>query len=89
MYPTLRQTFVLILHTKFSWHSSSDFVYKIFCIENLAGIVLLILYTKNLSKCRIHFVYISCIYLVQFLYTKCIYTVSVWDGDSSKILILI
>ena len=50
------------------------------CIQNLAVIVLLTLYTKCLQKfvemwdifC-IHFVIISCIHLVQFLYTKCIH----------------
>ena len=56
-----------------------------FCMQNLAGVVLLILYTKCIQKfveiwytflytfC-IHFVYISCINLVQFLYTKCIHS---------------
>ena len=51
-----------------------------FCIQNLVGIVLLILYTKckqKLVEMRytfcIHFVYISCIHFVQFLHTKCIH----------------
>ena len=54
-----------------------------FCIQNLADIVLLILYTKCIQKlvemwytfCT-HFAYISCIHLVQFLYTKCIHSFS-------------
>ena len=30
MYPTYRQTFVNILYTKLSWHSSFDFVYEMY-----------------------------------------------------------
>ena len=30
IYITLRQTFVYILYTKFSWRSSFDFVYKMY-----------------------------------------------------------
>ena len=54
------------------------------CIQNLADIVLLILYTKWIQKLVemwyafcIHFVYISCIHPVQFLYTKCIHSLRV------------
>ena len=52
-----------------------------FCIQNLADIVLLTLYTKCIQKLVemwytfcIHFVYISCIHLVQLLYTKYIHS---------------
>ena len=51
----------------------------IFCIQSLAATVLLTLYTTRIQTlvnmwdtCYIHFVYISCMHLVQFLYTKCI-----------------
>ena len=55
-----------------------------FCIQNLVAMVLLVLYTKCIqmvcpnvgyilyTSC-LHFVYISCIHLVQFLYAKCIH----------------
>ena len=104
----LYKTYTKCLYTKCNPHYGKLLYW--FCIQNLAGIVLLILCTKyfvykfswhssfdfvykklvemSYTFC-IHFVYISCIHLVQFLYTKCMYTVSVWDGDSSKILILI
>ena len=58
-----------------------------FCIQNLAAIVPLILYTKYIQTfveiCYtfcIHFVYISCMHLVQFLYTKYIHSFSVGVG---------
>ena len=53
-----------------------NFLYM-FCKQSLAVIVLLILYIKACQKMWytfcIHFVYISCIHLVQFVYTKCIH----------------
>ena len=91
---TFRQTFVYILYTKCIHniciqnvsHISTNFCTYTFCIQNLAGIALLIFYTKYIQKfvemwytfC-IHFVYILytsivyILYLVQFLYTKCIH----------------
>ena len=51
-----------------------------FCIQKLAAIVLLILYTKcaykSLSKCGVHFVYILYNFCVQN-----VYTVSVWEVE--------
>ena len=57
-------------------HISTNFC----CIQNLAAIVLLILWTKCIQKFAemwgtfcIHFIYINCIHLEQFLYTKCLH----------------
>ena len=65
-----------------------DKLFYTFCIQNLAAVVLLILYTKYIKKfvemwdtfCIyfVYFLYIFCIYLVQFLYTKCIQSFRVW-----------
>ena len=74
-------------------HISTNFCIHFVYKQNLADIVLLILYTKYLQKlvemqytfCSIHlvemqytfcthFVYISCIHLVQFLYKKFIHS---------------
>ena len=63
-YPTFQQTFVHILHTKLSCHSSFNFVYKM----------------RSLSECGIHFVYILYTSVVYISYNFCIqnvYTVSV------------
>ena len=57
MYPTFQQTFVYILLTKFSNHSSLDFVYKMY-IE------------RSLSKCVIHFVYILYTFCIHELHTS-------------------
>ena len=57
MYPTFRQTFVYILCTNFSWHSSFDFVYKMY--TKVCGNVGYILYT-------------FCIHFVYILYNFCI-----------------
>ena len=70
MYPIFRQTFVYILYTKFSWHSSFDFVYKY--MEKLVEMW----YTLC-----IYFVYILYTLVVCIFYNFCIqnvYTVSVW-----------
>ena len=65
MHPTLQQTFEYILYAKFYWHSSFDFVNKIYAKVCLN--VVYILYTSVV------------LHLVQFLCIKCIYTlVSVW-----------
>ena len=61
MYPKFQQAFVYILHTQISCHSSLNFIYIIQKFSEMW-------YTFC-----IHFVYISCIHLVQFLYTKCIH----------------
>ena len=67
MYPTVLQTtFVYILYTKSSWHSSFILVYKI-CKK-------VVEMWHILCTFYIHFLYISCIHLVQFLYTKCIHS---------------
>ena len=69
MYTTFWQTFAYILYTKLSWHSSFDFVYKMYSY-------------KSLSKCGIHFIYIFCTSVVYILYNFCIqnvYTGSVWE----------
>ena len=56
-----------------------------FCIQNLAGIVVLILYIKciqKFSKMCIHFVYILCTSVVYILYNFSIqnlYKVSMWE----------
>ena len=58
-YPTFAQTFVYILYTKFSWHSSFDFVYKMYTkVCRKAGYILYIF--------CINILHISCIHLVQF-----------------------
>ena len=61
-------------HTKFrNAMNKSD---CILCIQNLAGVVLLICIQKFVEiwyTFYIHFVCISCTHLVQFLYTKCIH----------------
>ena len=68
MYTTFRQTFVYILSTKTSWHSSFDFVWKI--------------YTKFVEMWYtfvLHFVFILYTSVVYILYNFCIqnvYTVS-------------
>ena len=63
MYPTFQQTFVYILYTKFSWHRSLDFVYKMhtkacrnvvyilynFCIQNVYTVSVWVL----ISSCNI------------------------------------
>ena len=65
MYTTCQQTFVYILHTKFSGHSSFDFVYKMY--TNVCRNVVYILYTFCIHLAYI-FLYIL---LLQFFYTKC------------------
>ena len=65
MYYTFH-SFVSILYTKFSCHSSFNFVFKMY--KKVCRKRIYIFYTFC-----IHFVYISyCIHLVQPLYTKCI-----------------
>lgn len=64
MYPTFQQTSVYIYDTNFSCHSYFNIVYKIYI--KVCRNVIYILYTF----CT-HFVYISCILLVQSLYPKC------------------
>ena len=94
MYPIFRQIFVYILYTKYlenvckqnvshiSTNFCINFVYKIqlaqffwFCIQNVY---------RSLSKCGIHFAYISCIHLVQFLYTKCMHSFCVGSQVINK-----
>ena len=55
------------MYTKFSWHSTLNFVYKMY--TKVYRNVVYILYIFC-----IYFVYISCIHLVQFLNTKCIHS---------------
>ena len=62
MYPTFRQTVAYNSYTKFSWHISFDFVYKMY--TKVCRNVVYISYTFC-----IHFGYISCIHLVQFLHS--------------------
>ena len=64
MYPTFRQTFVHILYTKFSWHSSFDFVCKMSAkvCWNLAYIL-----------------YTSVVYILYSFSTQNVYTVFVWE----------
>ena len=64
MYPTFRQTFVHIVYTKFSWHSSFDFVYKRSAkvCWNLAYIL-----------------YTSVVYILYSFSTQNVYTVFVWE----------
>ena len=64
MYPIFWKTFVYILYTNLNYHSSFNFAYKMYI--KVCWNVGYTLY----ASC-IHFLYISCIHLVQFLYTKC------------------
>ena len=64
IYITLRQTFVYILYTKFSWRSSFDFVYKMY--TKVCRNMVCILYIF----CR-HQLYTPC---TIFVYTKCIHS---------------
>ena len=89
MYPLFRQ----ILYTKCTQNVCIQNFAKLFytfCIQNLAGVVLLILYTKCIQKfveiwytfC-LHFAYIlytSVLYIFYNFCTQNVYTVSVWDG---------
>ena len=71
------------MYAKYIPHSNK--LLFIFCLHNLAAIVLLIFeykmkciqnFVKMWDKFCIHFVYsvyICCIHLVQFLHTKCIH----------------
>ena len=75
------------MYTKFLYTKCIPYFDKFldtFYIQNLADIVLSILYKMYTKACRnvvyilytfcTHFVYISCIHLVQFLYTKRIHS---------------
>ena len=71
IYSKFWQAFVYILYTKFSAHSTFNFVCK--------------MYTKGYSNVEyilyifcIYFLYISCILLAQFLYTKFIHSFHVY-----------
>ena len=73
MYPTFQQTFVYILLTKFSNHSSLDFVYKMY-IEK---------FVKMCYTFCIHSVYILYTWVAYILNNFClqnVYTVSMWAG---------
>ena len=63
MYPTFRQSFVYILYTKFSWHSSFDFTYKLY--TKASRNMVYILYTFC-----IHQLYTSCTIFVYKMYTQ-------------------
>ena len=63
VYPIFRQTFIYILHAKFSWRSSFDFVYKIY-----TKVCLNVIYTSY-TFC-IHQLYTSCTIFVCKMYTQ-------------------
>ena len=80
MYPTFRQTFVYKMYTKCLYAKCvphfDKLLYK-FCHKKCSGHVYKMYtkfvdmwYTFCLHFC-LHFVYISCIYLVQPMHTKC------------------
>ena len=77
---TFRQTFVYILYTKCIHniciqnvsHISTNFCTYTFCIQNLAGIALLIFYTKYIQK-FVEMWYTFCIHFVYILYTSVVY----------------
>ena len=81
MYLTFRQNFVYKIHTTRFSTKCIPHLGKLlctFCIQNLAGRVLVY---ELLSKCGIHFVYIlytSVVYFSYNFYTQNVYAVSVW-----------
>ena len=91
MYPIFGQTFVYKMYTNCLYIKCIprfDKLLYTFCIQNLAGVVLLILHTKCIQgfveiwhTFCIHFVYILYTSVVFIFYNLCIqnvYTVSVW-----------
>ena len=81
MYPTFRQTFVYILNAKFSWHSSFDFVYKMY--TKACRNVVYILYTFC-----IHQLYTSCTIFVYKMYTQFMCGLPIFCQCKTKYLFL-
>ena len=79
MHPTFRQTFVYKMYKKMytKYIPHFDKFLETFCIQNLAGIVLLILYIACIQRFdEMWYMYILYTFCVHQLYTSC--TISVY-----------